>query len=79
MIVRDGLNPKVDKWKKELGIKGDVYIIGHFIESLESHRALFPNSTANTIEEAEFERKNFMEEELKHRIEEAKDNPVEEE
>ena len=72
MIVRDGMNPKIERRKKELGLKGDVYVINHFIESLASHRKLVPNSRATTIEEAEHERKLLMEEELKQRIAEAK-------
>ena len=69
MIYRDGMNPRVEKWKKELNLRGDVYIINHFIESLESHRKLFPNSTANTIEEAEHERILAIKEEAEKRSE----------
>ena len=79
MIVRDGMNPQVEKWKKELGIRGDVYIFDHKIASLETHRKLFPQSTANTIEEAQLERKLFEEAEAKRRAEEEKNRPVEEE
>lgn len=65
MIYRDGMNPRIERWKKELGLRGDVYVINHFIESLESHRKLFQNSTANTIEEAQLERTIFLKEEAK--------------
>ena len=63
MIYRDGKNPRIEKWKQEFHLKGDVYVINHFIESLESHRKLFPESRAATIEEAEHERIVFMKEE----------------
>lgn len=80
MIYRDGMSPRIEKWKQELHLKGDVYVINHLIESLESHRKLFPESRAATIEEAEHERIIFMKEEserlanLPH-IEEPKPEP----
>lgn len=79
MIVRDGMNPQVERWKKEFGLKGDVYIYKHNIESLESHRQLFPNSIAATIEEAELERALFEKAELQKRIEATRALPQEEE
>lgn len=64
MIVRDGTNPKVEQFKEELGISGDVYIDdGQHIESLYSHQRLLTSygvtPTATTIEEAEVERARF--------------------
>jgi hypothetical protein len=72
------MNPQVERWKKEFGLKGDVYIYKHNIESLESHRKLFPNSIAATIEEAELERALFEKAELQKRIEATKAIPIEE-
>lgn len=84
MIYRDGMNPRIEKWKQELHLKGDVYVIDNFIESLESHRKLFPNSTANTIEEAQHERILFLKAEEERRVKEAAEKaeqgePIEEE
>ena len=64
MIVYDGTNPKVEQFKEELGISGDVYIDdGQHIESLYSHQRLLTSygvtPTATTIEEAEVERARF--------------------
>lgn len=57
MIVRDLANFDIEKHKIRLGLKGDVYIYnGVQIESLESHKRLYPDSTAKTIEEAYAER-----------------------
>ena len=74
MIIRDGTDPKIEKYKATIGITGDVYIIEDAkIESLESHKRLisshgfFPQAT--TIEEAEQERAWF-EQELERRREE---------
>lgn len=66
MIVRDGTNPKVEQFKEELGISGDVYIDdGQHIESLYSHIRLLTSygvtPRATTIEEAEVERARFEE------------------
>lgn len=47
----------IEKHKIKLGLKGDVYLYnGINIESLESHKRLYPESTAATIEEAYAER-----------------------
>lgn len=60
MIIKDLTNMKIEAHKIRLGLKGDVYIWNErFIESLPSHRRLFPNSTATTIEEAYAERVVF--------------------
>lgn len=61
MIIKDGTDSKIEGYKKKLGLEGDVYMVGHFIESLESHKKLIPNSTATTIEEAEVEREKYEE------------------
>jgi len=57
MIVKSGTNLKVEIYKKKLNLTGDVYIVNdHLIANLASHKALIPDSTATTIEEAEAER-----------------------
>ena len=66
MIIPDGTNPKVEQFKEELGISGDVYIDdGQHIESLYSHNRLLTSygvtPMATTIEEAEMERVRFEE------------------
>lgn len=62
MVVRSGMNSQIEGYKRKLGLRGDVYVVeGHFIESLESHRRLIPDSTAVTIEEAEVERLKHIE------------------
>ena len=74
MIVRDGTDPKIEKYKETVGITGDVYIVEDIkIESLESHRRLLSSygftPRATTIEEAEVERGDF-EAELERRRQE---------
>lgn len=64
MIVRDGTDPRVEQYKRDAGITGDVYIDGeNRMESLQSHIRLLSTygvvSTATTIEEAEAERAQF--------------------
>lgn len=62
MIYKDGTNAKIESLKDRLGLTGDVYLVGqNYMESLESHKRLLPESTATTIEEAEAERLAFME------------------
>ena len=62
MIIKDGTNEKIESLKDRLGLTGDVYLVGqNYIENLESHKRLLPDSTAETIEEAEQERLAFME------------------
>lgn len=56
MIIKNNTNPKIEGYKRKMGLTGDVYMVGHFIESQESHKRLIPNSTATTIEQAEEER-----------------------
>lgn len=57
MIIKNGSNITIENHKAKLGLTGDVYLVNnHFLESLESHKKLFPASRATTIEEAENER-----------------------
>ena len=74
MIIKDGTDPKIEKYKAQLGISGDVYLISsNCIESLESHKRLLTSygftPQATTIEEAEAERADF-EAELERRRQE---------
>lgn len=60
MIVKNGTDAVIEERKRRLNLEGDVYIYeGHFIESLESHRLLIPDSVASTIEEAYDERVEY--------------------
>lgn len=60
MIIKDKTNQKVEKDKKVFGITGDVYLVNHCMESLESHKVYMQQngeiSKAETIEQAELER-----------------------
>lgn len=61
MIYKDGTNASIEISKAQLGLTGDVYVydgedLRRRIASLESHRQLIPDSTAQTIEEAYAER-----------------------
>lgn len=70
MIIKNKTNSKVESLKARLGLTGDVYMVGqNYIESLESHKRLIPNSTATTIEEAEQERLAYMEAERQRLVE----------
>lgn len=72
MIIKNGTNANVEKHKQKLGLTGDVYLVNdHFIESLESHRRLFPDSTATTIEDAMAERIAYEQEQERIRLEQA--------
>ena len=72
MIVLDKTDSVMERRKQRLGLSGDVYIFGgHFIESLESHKRLVADSTAQTIEEAYDERVAYEEEQERRRAEEA--------
>ena len=72
MIIKDGTNSNIEQHKQKLGVTGDVYLVnGHLMESLASHRRLFPDSTATTIEQAEAERIAFEQEQERIRIEQA--------
>ena len=60
MIIRDKSNLAIEKVKQKLNLKGDVYLIGNLIEDLQSHKKLVKNSIAQTIEQAEEERRNIL-------------------
>lgn len=85
MIVKDGTNPKIEKLKARLGLTGDVYLYNnHFVENLESHKNLIPNSVATNISEAfverveyEIEQEKIREEMQKEQIAEGEEKPVE--
>lgn len=68
MIIRNNTDPKIEGYKRKMGLTGDVYMVGHFIESLESHKRLIPHSTATTIEEAETERETYEAEQEQARM-----------
>lgn len=78
MIIKDGSDAKIETIKKRLNLTGDVYLFkGHFIENLESHKKLLPDSTATTIQEAyservayEFEQERLQQEAQKENAEE---------
>lgn len=72
MIIKNSTNANIEKHKQKLGLTGDVYLVNdHFMESLESHRRLFPDSTATTIEEAMAERIAYEQEQERIRLEQA--------
>lgn len=85
MIVKNGTNPKIEKLKARLGLTGDVYLYNnHFVENLESHKKLIPNSVATNISEAfverveyEIEQEKIREEMQKEQNAEREENPVE--
>lgn len=68
MIIKDGTDLQTENYKEQLGLKGDVYVVGqNYMESLESHKKLIPDSKATTIEEAEQERLAFIQAEEERR------------
>ncbi len=72
MIIPNGTDPNIEKHKQKLGLSGDAYLLdGHLLETLESHKRLFPGSKATTIQEAEAERVAFEEEQARIRAEES--------
>lgn len=72
MIYENGSNAKIEDLKRRAGISGDVYLVNdHLMESLESHKRLFPESTAKTIVEAQNERLAYEEEQARIREEQA--------
>lgn len=71
MIFKDGQDAVIEKRKARLGLSGDVYVYNHRIEDIAGHKRLFPESTAETIEDAEAERIAFEEELERKRAEEA--------
>lgn len=63
MIITNGANEQIERLKARAGIAGDVYLVReHLMESLVSHKRLFPDSQATTIQEAEQERIAYEEE-----------------
>lgn len=74
MIIYNGTNPTIEKHKAKLGISGDVYLVdGHFMESLESHKKMFPNSEATDISQAQAERVIYEQEQRNLREAQAKE------
>jgi len=59
MIYKNGSNAVIERHKTLLGLTGDVYRVGHFLESLTSHKQLISDSKAETIEDAEVERVEY--------------------
>lgn len=79
MIIYDGTNPTIEKHKAKLGITGDVYLVdGHFMESLESHKKMFPNTEVTNISQAEAERVIYEQEQRAIREAQAQAELVEE-
>ena len=75
MIIQDKTHADIERHKEKLGLTGDVYLFKeHFIESLESHKKLVPNSTATTIQEAEQERIIYEAQQELKRLEQAEQN-----
>ena len=63
MVIQNKTNEAIERHKAKLGLTGDVYLVNdHLLESLESHKRLFPESKATTIFEAEAERVAYEEE-----------------
>lgn len=56
MIVYRGTNKKLDAHMDRLGLTAPVYFVNNYMASLESHKKIFPESNASTIEEAEAEK-----------------------
>ena len=50
-IYRDGQNSRIEEFKKTLGLTGDVFIVNHYIYSLESYKSVF-FSMVETIDDA---------------------------
>jgi len=68
MIIKDKTDANIERHKEKHGLTGDVYLInGVVIASLASHKKVFTESTATTIEEAEAERLAY-DEAMKERI-----------
>ena len=82
MVIQNQTNEAIERHKAKLGLKGDVYLVnGHLLESLESHKRLFPESKVKTIFEAEAERVAYEEEQERIRqiLAEEEQQPEEEE
>ena len=74
MIIKDGTNDKIAKFKLKLGLVGDVYVVNNHIASLYSHKKAYPQSIATIIEEAEQEFIKYQNEELQSVATEVNDN-----
>lgn len=75
MIVKNGTNPKIEQMKSRLGLTGDVYVYNnHFVEDLESHKRLIPNSQATNINDAFIERVQYEIEQERIRTEQQAQN-----
>ena len=63
MIIKDKTDLTIEKLKAKANLHGDCYLInGHLLESLESHNRTFQRNCL-TIEEAEQDRLQIIEEE----------------
>ena len=82
MVIQNQTNEAIERHKAKLGLTGDVYLVNdHLLESLESHKRLFPESKATTIFEAEAERVAYEAEQERIRqilAEEAREHAEEE-
>ena len=68
MIIKNNTNQRIEQHKAKLGLTGDVYLVNdHLLESLESHKRMFPESTARSIYEAEQERIEYEAEQARIR------------
>lgn len=68
MIYKNGTDANIERHKSILGITGDVYVVNNHIASLDSHKKVFLESTATTIEEAESEYVQYEKEEEARRL-----------
>lgn len=68
MIYRSGENEQVDILKTKFGLQGRVYLVGDVIQSLESHKKMFPNSSATNILEAEEEYLAYLAEQRERQL-----------
>lgn len=59
IILIKGLNKSIDDHVKKLGLSYPVYYVNNQIASLETHKKIFPESTATNIFGAEIERINY--------------------
>jgi hypothetical protein len=77
MIIKNNTIAKIEKDKKVFGISGDVYLVNHCMESLESHKIYMQQngeiSKAETIEQAEQERIEIDERLRQEALERAKE------
>lgn len=75
MIIKSNTSPQIEALKAKAHLTGDVYLInGHLLESLESHNKTFRRNCL-TIEEAELDRLQIIEEEKARLAELAEELP----